>query len=59
MKPGVLRCCILFPICAKTHLRASAIPKNSPDPIKGERKGFGREGETGIGGEGMEMKEEE
>ena len=25
-------------------------------PLKGEGKGFGREGETGIGGEGMEMR---
>ena len=33
MKPGVLRCCVLFPKCAKTHLRASAITENFPGVV--------------------------
>ena len=62
MTPIVLNCCVLFPTCAKAHLGASAIPKiflglYPRTPLKGEGKGFEREGETGIGGEGMEMRE--
>ena len=62
MKPGILNCCFLFPKCAKTHLQAFAIPKIFPGviprtPVKGEGKGFAREGERGIDGDGMEIRE--
>jgi hypothetical protein len=61
MKPSATKGRILYPKCAKTHLRASVISKifpgvTPPDPrYKGEGKGRegkgGREG-AGKGGEG-------
>ena len=61
MKPGVLNCCFLFPKCAKTHVRASAIPKNFPGviprtPAEGGGEGV-LQGRRGIGGDGIEIRE--
>jgi hypothetical protein len=45
MEPRVLNCCYGIPKCAKTQLRASAIPKNfrglyPRTPVKGGKEGF-------------------